>query len=356
MGEREQRAGLADGEERARPPEKVTAREVLERELYWASTGDDDRRPLRTAEEVRAILRRIDRDLHRSAARGEIWAEWEADRGPRPKRFLKRVLHKLLRPVGRRYDRVTADLASLTAALAERLEKAEQDVRRLEAGLAEALAGREPRPEPVPLAEQDSYYWRYESRMRGSQESVVAKLRQYESVAHELRAAAPADEAPLWLDVGCGRGELGALLIEWGWRVHGVDTSRQAVEESGERGVSASQADVFDYLRDHTGESPMAISAIQLIEHLPKDSWLALFRATRRVLADGGAFIVETINPLAVEALTGAFFADVTHTWPAHPETLRLMALHAGYARADVMYLNDDERGSARDFALIARV
>lgn len=346
---------MAEREERARVAEQPTAREVLERELYWAGAGDD-RHPVRTAEEVRATLRRIDRDLRRSAARGEVWAEWEADRGPRPKRLVKRILHKLLRPVGRRYDRVTADLASLTAALAERLQKAEQDVRRLEAGLAEAMAGRQPQAEPVPPADQDAYYWRYESRMRGSQESVVAKLREYETLASELRAEAGEGEAPLWLDVGCGRGELGALLLEWGWRVHGVDTSQQAVEESQARGIAASQADVFDYLRDYEGEPPKAISAVQLIEHLPKDSWLALFRATRRVLAAGGAFIVETINPLAVEALTGAFFADVTHTWPAHPETLRLMALHSGYARADVRYLNEDDRGTARDFALIARV
>lgn len=334
--------------------ERMTAKDVLERELYWASSGEDGR-PVRTAEELRASLRRLERDLRKSGSRGEVWPEWEADRGPRIKRAIKRFLHKVLRPVGRRYDRVGADLASLTAALADRLQKTEQDVRRLEAALALERAGRPPAPEALPVADEDAYYWRYEMRMRGTQESLVAKLRQYEGVARDVRARAPAGEAPLWLDLGCGRGEFGALLLEWGWRVHGVDTSGQAVEDSLARGLTASQADVFDYLRDYAGEAPLAISAVQLIEHLPKDSWLALFRATRRALQGGGVFIVETINPLAVEALTGAFFADVTHTWPAHPETLRLMALHAGYARADIMYLNEDDRGAARDFALIAR-
>ena len=41
------------------------------------------------------------------------------------------------------------------------------------------------------------------------------------------------------LDVGCGRGALGAVLIAHGWRVDGVEPSPDAVEAARERGVDA---------------------------------------------------------------------------------------------------------------------
>jgi SAM-dependent methyltransferase len=41
------------------------------------------------------------------------------------------------------------------------------------------------------------------------------------------------------VDVGCGRGDLGAALIERGWRVTGVEPSREACEVASGRGIDA---------------------------------------------------------------------------------------------------------------------
>lgn len=41
------------------------------------------------------------------------------------------------------------------------------------------------------------------------------------------------------LDVGCGRGDLGAVLVERGWRVNGVEPSLEACAAARERGVDA---------------------------------------------------------------------------------------------------------------------
>ena len=41
------------------------------------------------------------------------------------------------------------------------------------------------------------------------------------------------------LDVGCGDGELGALMMERGWRVSGIEPSAPAVERARRRGVDA---------------------------------------------------------------------------------------------------------------------
>jgi cyclopropane fatty-acyl-phospholipid synthase-like methyltransferase len=136
--------------------------------------------------------------------------------------------------------------------------------------------------------------------------------------------------------------------------VHGVDASPEAVEACRERGIDASLADALEFLDDYDGPAPQGISAIQLIEHVPKESWLGFFHRAYKALGSGGALLVETINPLNLEALSASFFADVTHTWPTHPEVARLMALHTGFDRAEILFVNEDQRGNAQDFALWA--
>jgi len=96
------------------------------------------------------------------------------------------------------------------------------------------------------------------------------------------------------------------------------------------------------------------VSGIQIIEHLPRELWLPMIREAHNVLGPGGALLLETINPLNLRALSSSFFGDLTHAWPAHPETLRLMAESVGFARVEIDYLNIDERGEGMDFCLWA--
>jgi SAM-dependent methyltransferase len=279
--------------------------------------------------------------------------------GSAMRRALKRRQVRLMRPVSRRYDRLAADLAGLAAGLAERLSAAEADVIRLQravAGLRDAPGAPHALPDPatdVSGAEADAYYWAFEQAMRGSQGSIESRLRQYEPRLVELRASSSVS-TPRWLDLGCGRGEFCRIVREWGYEVHGVDSSPEAVEACRQAGIDASLADALEFLGDYGGPAPLGISAIQVIEHLPKELWLAFFRRAYKALGSGGALLVETINPLNFEALSASFFADVTHTWPAHPEVARLMALHTGFDRAEIQFVNEDERGNAQDFALWA--
>ncbi len=91
------------------------------------------------------------------------------------RRALKRRHLRLMRPVSHRYDRLAADLAGLTAGLAERLA----------------------------VAEADAYYWAFEQAMRDSQESIESRLRRYEPRLVALRASSGVPE-PRWLDLRCG--------------------------------------------------------------------------------------------------------------------------------------------------------
>jgi SAM-dependent methyltransferase len=285
---------------------------------------------------------------------------------------VKRGVFRIARPATRRSDRVSTEvaaavleLAEVVRALAVDVEGIHGDLDRLDRGLAETrITSQGPSPgEPAVPRVDDDYYWAFEGRMRGDAASVVGRLRQYERSVVSLRERLRAEEAtldgveaepPLWLDLGCGMGEFCELVHEWGWRVQGVDGSPGAVDACRAKGIDVTLAEVSGYLETRRGEAPAAVSAIQLIEHLPRGAWIGLFERTYAILRPGGALLVETINGLNPEAVAAYFVADVTHTWPGHPETLRLMAEHAGFVDVDVVFLNPDQRGNAQDLAIWA--
>jgi SAM-dependent methyltransferase len=337
--------------------------------------------PLASGPEVRSTARlsQISRDLQRRL-RADQLAPLPLDEpilstGAPWKRFIKRLMYRFLRPISRRYDRVAADLATVEASLAQRIEQFEG--RATGPGRLQSDPSSASRPDAVPSVSverlaaadeadrartagarrpsgsgsADDFYWFFEATMRGSAELIASRLSAYEDRVQGLKARAEPSGSPLWLDVGCGQGQFGELLTDWGWRFQGVDDSARAVEACRTRGLDAVQEDLLDYLDRYGGEAPLGVSAIQVIEHLPKDLWLAFFLGSRKVLRPGGALLVETINPLNPQALVGSFFTDLTHTWPPHPETLRLLARFAGFSEIEIAFLNTDDAGSAQDYA-----
>lgn len=284
---------------------------------------------------------------------------------------VKRGVFRLTRPATRRSDRLATEVAAALLDLAEQVRGVSGDVERMHGDLdrhdrALQMGRGTPTATPGPGGDapsvDDAYYWAFEGRMRGDQDSVVERLRQYERLAVPLRDrfmavgddGADRPEPPLWLDLGCGLGELCELVRDWGWKVQGVDSSPRAVDACRAKGIDVTLADVDAYLETRRGEPPAAISAIQVIEHVPRDRWIGSLQRIHDVLEPGGAMLLETINGLNAEAVLSYFLADVTHTWPGHPETLRLMAEHAGFADVEVMFLNPDQRGNAQDFAIWA--
>lgn len=109
-------------------------REALERELYWAQ-GDESASLTPTAE-LRARLEEIAETLHRQWGQAAPWGDPLLTGGSGIKRRLKIALFRLLRPISRRYDRITAELASIGVGMADRLARAEDDLRRQEEELA----------------------------------------------------------------------------------------------------------------------------------------------------------------------------------------------------------------------------
>lgn len=109
------------------------ARAVLERELYWA--GDPTSAASRTTTELRVALHDFVASM-RADERSPIPRQEPLLGSQAPwKRNAKLLMYRAIRPVSRRYDRLLADLATLTRMLADRLADAESEIDRLRAEL-----------------------------------------------------------------------------------------------------------------------------------------------------------------------------------------------------------------------------
>ena len=268
---------------------------------------------------------------------------------------VKSVLRKMMRwyvePLAAEQRRFNAAVLRLVDALSERVDAGQTAV---EEGLG-ALAGQERRTveleerltrlerrerapaaasppvapiAPAPVVVPD--YFAFESRMRGSTESIRERQRPY---VEDFREAAPV------LDLGCGRGEFLVLLREAGIGARGVDLDADMVAYARGEGLDVEQADAVEHLEGLGDGSLGGIFAAQLVEHLPAPTLVRLLELAAAKLRPGGLLVAETINPLSPLALRN-YYADLTHTQPLVPETLELLARQAGFGSVELRYLN----------------
>jgi O-antigen chain-terminating methyltransferase len=309
-------------------------------------------------EQLRAELRRgvpdaDARGAEFAAARALAERFWpvtaEREAGGGPKGFVKRFLRKLMRwyiePLAADQRVFNDSLLKLVDALSERADDAADArarVQRLLRELEERLVRVERRPSvggvaPAPtVAAQPGAaavpdYFAYESRMRGSTESVRERQRIY---LDDLRDAAPV------LDVGCGRGELLELLRAEGVESRGIDADADMVAYAQGEGLDVQQADLVEYLEGLDDGELGGIFMGQVVEHLPPNVLVRTFELAAAKLRSGGVLIAETINPLSPLALRH-YFADLTHAQPLVPETLELLVHQAGFADTEVRFLNE---------------
>jgi O-antigen chain-terminating methyltransferase len=140
------------------------------------------------------------------------------------------------------------------------------------------------------------------------------------------------------LDVGCGRGELLALLAGAGVPARGIDLNGEMIALCRERGFTADQADALTYLEAQPDAGLGGLTAIQVVEHL-EPAYLSRFLETAfHKLRPGAPIVLETINPACWMAFFEAYLRDLTHAQPIHADVLRFMAQAAGFSSVDVQY------------------
>lgn len=189
-------------------------------------------------------------------------------------------------------------------------------------------------PTPAQVAEvwepiRDWRYTRFENRHRGSRAEIRAQLERY---LPYLPAGGTI------LDLGSGRGEFLELLRERGFQGQGVDLNAQMADDCRGRGLQVEKADLLEALAAKPDGSLQGVFSAQVIEHLPPAALERLVELAYAKLAPGGVLILETINPASVYALVHAFYADLTHRLPVHPEALRFLADAAGFTGTEILY------------------
>jgi SAM-dependent methyltransferase len=261
---------------------------------------------------------------------------------------VKAVLRKLMRfyvePLAaeqRAFNDASLKLADATSEELDRAETSRAEVERLLRELEERLLRLERRPagaatatvaaQPTAAALPD--YFAFESRMRASTDEIRRRQLPY---VEDFRDAAPV------LDAGCGRGEFLGLLREAGIEARGVDADADMVAFARGEGLDVEQADVVGYLDGLDDGALGGVFAAQLVEHLPPPVLLRFLELAQAKLRPGGLLVAETINPLSPLALRN-YFADLTHAQPLVPETLVLLARHAGFQEVETRFLNAPE-------------
>jgi 2-polyprenyl-3-methyl-5-hydroxy-6-metoxy-1,4-benzoquinol methylase len=173
----------------------------------------------------------------------------------------------------------------------------------------------------------DVDYVEFERRFRGDPAHIAAAQRRYLTLF-------PGPGAPgRIVDIGCGRGEMLAMLAAEGHDVLGVDMDAGMVEECLGQGLDAVHDDGIHFLAQTQPDSLKGVFCAQVVEHLLTSELEALIRHSFAALGAEGALVMETINPRSSYALGNHFYADTSHVRPVHPETLRFLCEQAGFSQ-----------------------
>ena len=168
-------------------------------------------------------------------------------------------------------------------------------------------------------------YVEFERRFRGDATDVAASQRRY------LSLFPPAKITDRIVDIGCGRGEMLAMLAEEGHNVVGVDLDAGMVEACLDQGLEAVLDDGIHFLAQTPPGSLKGVFCAQVVEHLLTPELEELVRLAFAALRPDGVLVMESINPRSFYALGNHFYADTSHVRPVHPETLRFLCEQLGY-------------------------
>ena len=182
----------------------------------------------------------------------------------------------------------------------------------------------------------DFSYVGFEDRFRGSQETIRARLEDYVPVLSSVVGRLEGGKDAFVLDVGCGRGELLALLSEAGVPARGIDVNGEMVALCRERGFEAEQSDALSYLQSLPDASLGGLVAIQVVEHLEPGYLTRFLETAFHKLRPGAPLVLETINPACWMAFFEAYLRDLSHAQPIHPDTLRFLVQASGFSSVDV--------------------
>lgn len=184
-----------------------------------------------------------------------------------------------------------------------------------------------------------NFYRSFEDRHRGSRDLIRDRLKVYLPFIEPLLVD---DAKATALDLGCGRGEWLELLRDSGFDAQGVDMDEGMLAACTERGLNVQQGDAISALKHLPDQSLSIVSGFHFAEHIPFDVLDELVAHAHRVLRPGGLLILETPNPENLVVGTSSFYLDPTHVRPIPPLLLSFLPEYHGYARVQIVRLQED--------------
>ena len=183
----------------------------------------------------------------------------------------------------------------------------------------------------------DAMYASFEDQFRGTRDDI--KNRQLIYLSYLKEAELGTTDSPI-IDIGCGRGEWLELLKENGFIAKGVEINRVLANECWDLGLTVTLGEGVGFLRQEKRETYGAVTAFQLVEHLPLDTLIELLDESFRVLRPGGIIVFETPNPDNILVGCRNFYIDPTHERPIPSPTLQAVAEARGFANTQVIPLH----------------
>jgi SAM-dependent methyltransferase len=114
-------------------------------------------------------------------------------------------------------------------------------------------------------------------------------------------------------------------------RTTGVNLCEEELEQGRDfvRG-RLTHADAIEFLADSEAGSVDFITAVNFLEHFPKDDLLELLRQAGRVLRPGGTLVAMVPNAVSPFGQLTRYW-DITHEWAFTPNNFRQLAPLAGF-------------------------
>jgi 2-polyprenyl-3-methyl-5-hydroxy-6-metoxy-1,4-benzoquinol methylase len=180
---------------------------------------------------------------------------------------------------------------------------------------------------------QSSLYARYFSTQTSHGYKPLELLEQsrYFSEATIRQAAITSQEAVI-LDLGCGYGRLLLTLERLGYHnLRGVDVSEEQVRLAGELGLPCvTRNDALSFVRGIPEGEVDVVFALDVLEHLPKESLIDLVSAVYRALKPGGRFLIHVPNGQAI--FSGSIvYGDLTHQTAFTQTSMRQLLRVCGF-------------------------
>ena len=189
----------------------------------------------------------------------------------------------------------------------------------------------------VAASSSDVLYRRLEDALRGGETEVRADVAHYVNLAKDHQPA---------LDVGCGRGEFLVAAREAGIEASGVDTNERSVSDLRQRGFTVDLSAIPECFAGVQDGTLGSVLAMHVVEHLPIDALIALFRESARVLRLGGLLMIETPNAESVMMSASDFWRDPTHLAPRHVAALTVLAREHGFSIEEVRAVHELPEGA----------